>query len=66
MQQWLASTFTSPQRVQEYPINTQAVDLLYNAALEAKKDETRFQLVAQGYRQRAEDYKAEGISMQQD
>lgn len=59
MQQWLSSVFTSHQP--EYLINAQAVDVLYSAALEAKQDETKFRLVAQGYRQRAEEYKAEGI-----
>ena len=59
MQQWLSSVFTSNQP--EYLINAQAVDVLYSAALEAKQDETKFRLVAQGYRQRAEEYKAEGI-----
>ena len=60
VQQWLSSAFKGHQRITEYPINPQAINLLYNAALEAKRDETRFQLVAQVYRQRAEEYKTEG------
>ena len=60
MQQWLSSAFKGDQRITDYPINTQAINLLYDAALEAKRDEARFQLVAQGYRQRAEEYKTEG------
>lgn len=61
VRQWLSSVFTSDQRITEYPMNAQAIDVFYHAALEAKQNETRFQLVAQGYRQKAEEYKAEGI-----
>lgn len=60
MQQWLASVFTSPQTITEYPINAQTVDVLYSAAREAKQHEARSQLVAQGYRKKAEEYKTEG------
>ena len=60
MQQWLSSAFKGHQRITDHPINTHAINLLYDAAFEAKRDEARFQLVAQGYRQRAEEYKAEG------
>lgn len=62
VQQWLSSTFTSHQGITEHPINAHAIDVLYNAALEAKQDERRYQLVAQEYRQKAEEYKVEGIS----
>lgn len=60
MQQWLSSVFTSDQTITDYPINAQAVDVLYSAALEAKQHEARSQLVALGYRQKAEEYKTEG------
>lgn len=60
VQQWLSSAFKGDQRITGHPINTQAINLLYDVTLEAKRDEGRFQLVAQGYRQRAEEYKTEG------
>jgi len=57
VQQWLSSASIGHQ----IPLNTQAVDLLYNTAIEAKRNEARLQLVAQGYRQKAEEYRTEGI-----
>ena len=60
VQQWLSFVLTSDQTITDYPINAQAVDVLYSAALEAKQHEARSQLVAQGYRQKAEEYKTEG------
>lgn len=59
MQQWLSSVFDGEQEIPEYTINSQTIDLLYDAAVEAEDDRRRVQLVAEGYRQRAEEYKAE-------
>ena len=59
MQQWLSSVFDGEQKISDYTINSQTIDLLYEAAVEAEEDRRRVQLVAEGYRQRAEEYKAE-------
>lgn len=59
MQQWLSSVFEGEQKVPECTINTQTIELLYDAAIEAEEDRRRVQLVAEGYRQKAEEYKAE-------
>jgi len=51
--------FDGEQQIPEYTINSQTIDLLYDAAVEAEDDRRRVQLVAEGYRQRLEEYKAE-------
>jgi len=58
VQKWLSSVFT---RIPDYPVNECSIDLFYDAAIEAKQYEKRSQLVAQGYKQRAEEYKTEGF-----
>ncbi|XP_065911751.1 HAUS augmin-like complex subunit 1 [Dysidea avara] len=64
VQQWLSSVFDGEQKISDYTINSQTIDLLYEAAVEAEEDRRRVQLVAEGYRQRAEEYKAETKRLQ--